>query len=57
MRPFHDRVLGTEDVRDDSQFTILFAVVLDPPSPAQNDPAAPVDPTADPTDPTAAATP
>ncbi len=50
VRPFRDRVLVEEDVRDDSEFTILFAVVLDPAGPVPTDPsAAPGDPAADPT--------
>jgi type IV pilus assembly protein PilM len=67
VRPFRDRLLGAEDVRDDSEFTIVFAVVLDPtPLPAAapgTDPTAPADPNAPPADPnatpapTAAATP
>jgi hypothetical protein len=49
-RPFRDRLIPEEDVRDDSEFTIVFAVVIDP-KPA----AAPTeDPNAAPT---AAATP
>ena len=39
-RPFKDRLMVNEDVRDDSEFTIVFAVVLDPTPPA---PAAPTD--------------
>jgi type IV pilus assembly protein PilM len=49
-RPFKDRVFGNEDVRDDSEFTIVFAVVLDPAPPV---PGAPTDPAAAPTDPNA----
>jgi type IV pilus assembly protein PilM len=33
-RPFRDRVFTDEDVRDDSEFTIVFAVVIDPAPPA-----------------------
>jgi hypothetical protein len=47
-RPFRDRLIPEEDVRDDSDFTIFFAVVIDPKPPAA-DPNAPA--------PTAAATP
>jgi len=50
-RPFRDRLIPEEDVRDDSEFTIVFAVVIDPTPPATPaaDPNAPA--------PTAAATP
>ncbi|MGB7158032.1 MAG: type IV pilus assembly protein PilM [Tepidisphaeraceae bacterium] len=46
-RPFRDRMFVNEDVREDAEFTIVFAIVLDP------TPAPPADPNA----PTAAATP
>ena len=39
-RPYRDRLLPDEDVRDDSEFTIVFAVMLDPAPPAPTDPAA-----------------
>jgi type IV pilus assembly protein PilM len=39
VRPFRDRLLGAEDVRDDSEFTIVFAVVLDPTPPPPATPA------------------
>jgi type IV pilus assembly protein PilM len=54
-RPFRDRLLTDEDVRDDSEFTIVFAVMLDPAPPAPADPAA--DPNAAPAEPTASAAP
>src|SRR5688500_12271933 len=54
-RPFRDRLLLDEDVRDDSEFTIVFAVMLDPAPPAPTDPAA--DPNATPAAPTASAAP
>jgi type IV pilus assembly protein PilM len=57
-RPFRDRLLLDEDVRDDSEFTIVFAVMLDPAPPAPTDPAAaPADPNAAPAAPTASAAP
>ncbi len=31
-RPYRDRMLNAEDVREDSEFVIVFAVVLDPPA-------------------------
>ncbi|HEV2293470.1 MAG TPA: type IV pilus assembly protein PilM [Tepidisphaeraceae bacterium] len=49
-RPFRDRQFPSEDVRDDSEFSIVFAVVLDPNEAPPADPnAAPLDPAADPT--------
>lgn len=48
-RPFRDRANPNEDVRDDSEFSIIFAIVLDP---AETDPNALVDPNAPVTDPT-----
>ena len=56
-RPYKDRMFPDEDVRDDSEFTIVFAVMLDPTPPAPTDPAAtpPADPNATPPAPTAAA--
>jgi hypothetical protein len=58
-RPFRDRLLPNEDVRDDSEFTIVFAVVLDPVPPPPGDPNAPppADPNAAPADPNAAPAP
>ena len=53
-RPYRDRLIPEEDVRDDSEFTIVFAVMLDPTPPPPTDPAA--DPNAAPA-PTAAAAP
>jgi hypothetical protein len=55
-RPYRDRLLGAEDVRDDSEFTIVFAIVLDatPPAAPAAEPNAPA-PAAAPAAPTAAA--
>jgi hypothetical protein len=47
-RPFRDRAMPNEDIRDDSEFSIVFAVVLDP---TPVNPNAPVDPNAMPEDP------